>query len=361
MPDLDNSDFSPECLTISLGSDCNLSCRYCYSKKHETIAHDHLAEQEFLACISTAAEMVAANCTTKNIPFYLGFQGSGEPLMYFHLVTKIFQLISDLARQNDLNLFSFITSNGCMEANKYEWVANHFSRICLSLDGNQEINDLQRQLKNNHGTYHQIEKAIHILKRNHKIPAIRTTVTKYNVTHLASIVAHFINDLGLLEIQVEPVYLVSQNGELAPDPDAFVENYLAAKMLANKSGGTLSYSGYRKNERHGSYCNFNKNVLFIGRNGNASICLFKDSEKKESPFVIGYYDATENQYVIDHDKISRLMAAANRLHQDCEKCKLQTSCVKGCPDRCIFENESNEAIHENLRCKINRLLYQKQM
>ncbi|MCU0645507.1 MAG: hypothetical protein MUC94_14780, partial [bacterium] len=209
--------------------------------------------------------------------------------------------------------------------------------------------------------YHRIFDTIKILRHHSKTPAIRTTVTKYNVHSLVPIVAHFINDLELVEIQMEPVYLINQNGELAPDPDAFVENYVAAKMLANKSGATLSYSGYRKNERHGSYCNINKNVLFIGRNGNTSICLFKDSEKKESPYVIGYYDAIDNQSVIDHNKISRLREAANRLYQECEKCEIQNSCVKGCPDRCLFENGSTESIHQNLRCRINRLLYQKEL
>lgn len=353
--------FAPECLTINLGSDCNLNCLYCYSEKNQAESNDHLNETEFLDCVSKAAEIVASNCTAKNIPFYLGFQGSGEPLMYFELLKKSFQLISDLAQQRHLKLFSFITSNGCMEADKYEWAASHFSRICISLDGSQEINDLQRTFNDKNGTYHRICDTINILRQNHQVPAIRTTVTKYNVDKLAPITAHFINELELLEIQVEPIYLVSQNGDLSPDPETFVENYIAAKMFANQSGATLSYSGFRRNETHGRYCNINKNVLFIGRNGNASLCLFKDSEKKESPFVIGNYDAIENRFVIDHDKISKLTAAANKLYPECEGCDIRNSCVKGCPDRCLFENGWTESIHENLRCKINRLLHRKEM
>ncbi len=360
MLSLTNNCYSPVCLTISLGSDCNLNCLYCYSKKNRGEEKDFLNESELLLCILKAAEIVASNCMVKNIPFYLGFQGSGEPLMYFELMKNIFELISTLAQKNNLNLFSFITSNGCMEAYKYEWVANNFSRICISLDGSQEINDLQRNSLDKNGSYNRICDTINILRQNDKIPTIRTTVTKYNVDGLVSIVAHFINDLEILEFQAEPVYLVGQNWTLSPTPDAFVENYIAAKRLANKSGAMLSYSGYRKDKKHGTYCNMYKNVLFIGRNGNASICLFRDREKKESPYVIGYYDEKLNHYAIDHDRILRLKEVADRVYDDCKNCEIKNSCVKGCPDICIFESESN-AIQESLRCKINRLLYQKEM
>jgi radical SAM protein with 4Fe4S-binding SPASM domain len=358
---LNHNSFSPECLTISLGSNCNLNCLYCYSEKNQADEKDHLNENEFLACVLKAAEIVALNCKAKNIPFFLGFQGSGEPLMYFKMLKNIFKLISAMAQQNNLKLFSFITSNGCMEAHKYKWVAKNFSRICISLDGSKEINDLQRSAKDNNSTYNRILATINILRQNQKIPVIRTTVTKYNVDSLVPIVSHFINDLELSKIQAEPVYLVGQKGTLPPSPDAFVENFIKAKRLAIKTGATLTYSGYRKNEKHGVYCNINKNVLFIGPNGKASICLFKDKEKKESPYVIGYYDGKDNQFVIDHVRILRLKEAIDRIYQDCENCEIQNSCVKGCPDRCIFEHGSNDAIHESLRCKINRLLYQKQM
>lgn len=360
MLNLNNTHFSPECLTISLGSDCNLSCLYCYSEKNRVEEKDNLNENELLICILKAAEIVASNCKAKNIPFFLGFQGSGEPLIYFKMLKNVFELISAMAQKNNLKLFSFITSNGCMEAHKYKWVATNFSRICISLDGNKEINDIQRGAKDKNGTYNRVLDTINILRQNQKIPVIRTTVTRYNVDNLVPIVNHFINDLELSEIQMEPVYLVGQNGILPPSPDAFVENYSEAKRLAFKSGGTLSYSGYRKNEKHGIYCNIKKNVLFIGPNGNASICLFRDREKKESPYVIGYYDGKANQFVIDHDRILRLKETADRLYHDCENCEIQNSCVKGCPDICVFENESNYAIQESFRCRINRLLYQKE-
>jgi len=132
-----------------------------------------------------------------------------------------------------------------------------------------------------------------------------------------------------MEIQVEPVYLVGQKRTLPPSPDAFVENYIEAERLADKTGARSVIRVTEKMKNMG-ILQINKNVLFIGPNGNASICLFKDREKKESPYVVGYYDGKANQFVIDHDKILRLKEVTDRLYQDCESCEIQNSCVKGC-------------------------------
>jgi radical SAM protein with 4Fe4S-binding SPASM domain len=355
-----NDSFSPECLTISLGPDCNLNCLYCYSKNVKTEKSQILNETDFLGCVSKATELVAANCRRKNSPFFLGFQGSGEPLMCFAKLKSTFELVSSVVQKNNLNLFSFITSNGCMEKEKYRWVAHHFNRICLSIDGNQEINDIQRRTRDNKGTYDTILETIRILQQNHATPVVRTTVTRYNVNHLAPIVLHLVEKFKLVDIHIEPVYRVQSEGDLAPLPDVFVENYLEAKKLVAGSGGILNYSGYRKNEKHGAYCNIYKNVMFIGLNGNASLCLFKDSGKKENPFVIGHYDISSDRFILEDEKIE-MLKSAGRHYLECESCEIMESCVKGCPDVCIYENDANFSIKESLRCKINRLLFQKEM
>jgi radical SAM protein with 4Fe4S-binding SPASM domain len=240
-------------------------------------------------------------------------------------------------------------------------VAQHFDRVCLSIDGDEKTNNIQRRTKDKKGTYGYIVETIDILKQNHKTPVVRTTVTQYNVNHLAPIVLHFVEDLKLVDIQVEPVYLIQSREDLVPFPDVFVKNYLEAKKLAANSGAMLQYSGYRKNEKHGVYCNINKNVLFIKPNGNANICLFKDSEKKEGPFTIGHYDIKNDRFIIEDKKIEKLKKMTEILYLDCENCEIVDSCVKGCPDVCIIEKDFRYPIKESLRCKINRLLYQKEI
>jgi len=354
------SRYSPLCLTISLGSDCNLNCVYCYSLLQSHQASDlDLCENDFLNCIQCAAELIAHNCLSKRRPFFLGFQGSGEPLIHFDLLKKIYGLISDMLQKRGLPKFSFITSNGCMEGYKYSWVAKHFDRICLSLDGDQNIHDLHRRTSEGEGTYPRAMTALRILRENRKTPVIRTTVTLHNAHLLVPIMKHFIERLGLREFQVEPVYGLNPCNALSPDPEVFVKNFLAAKKYVNAAGGQINYSGHRSEQPHGPYCNVLKNVLFIGRRGTASACLFRDNENRESPFTIGYYDDNMNRFIINKTRVRDVENTAAQMYSECATCEIRDSCVKGCPDMCILTDSAASPVSQSLRCQINRMLFER--
>ncbi|MFZ5516591.1 MAG: hypothetical protein ACOY90_08115 [Candidatus Zhuqueibacterota bacterium] len=245
-----------------------------------------------------------------------------------------------------------------MEDYKYSWIANHFDRICLSLDGDRNAHDFQRRHTSGTGTYPSVMAALRILSENRKIPVIRITVTRHNAHLLAPIMTHFIDDLGLREFQVEPVYRLSVGNALYPEPDIFVFNFLRAKKIVSRAGGMINYSGYRSNQQHGPYCNFFKNVLFIGRRGIASACLFKDDEAIESLFAIGHYDVEANRFLINTNKVRDLECSAHKLYLECVRCEVQDSCVRGCPDLCRLSHEAAYPVTQSLRCRINRLLFE---
>lgn len=346
--------FTPQCLTISLGRQCNLDCCYCFSKGYQQ-SRSYLPEKELLSGVVKAAELVARNCAYKQVPFFLGFQGSGEPLMHFDTLKQIYQQVESVVGRHQLKFFGFITSNGCMEINQYEWIAARFQRVCLSLDGDKRMHDTHRRTKGGQGTYTRVIRSLGIFRDHSVTPAVRMTVTRHNVEVLLPITRHFIHDLGLCDIQVEPVYL---DDTLYPDPERFAVNYLESRTYAQNHGVKLGYSGYRKHEMHGPYCNMNRNVLYIGPKGTASICLFKDLEDKQSPFVIGYYDAEIDQFILQTEKIERLQQLSAQSYRDCRGCAIADSCVKGCPDVCVLEADSCFPVRQSLRCQINQSLYQ---
>ena len=62
-------DYSPECLTVSLGPECNLQCIYCYAKNDLIEKSDKLDKSYFFDCVWAAADIVAENCIEKQKPF----------------------------------------------------------------------------------------------------------------------------------------------------------------------------------------------------------------------------------------------------------------------------------------------------
>ncbi|MBN1997923.1 hypothetical protein JW935_10250 [candidate division KSB1 bacterium] len=92
------------------------------------------------------------------MPFYFGFQGNG-------LTLKVaFNRIKSIAKDNHLKTFSFITGNDCMQNKEYKWTAGHFDRVCLSLDGDERLHDLQRRTQKEKGTYARVVKTINLGK-----------------------------------------------------------------------------------------------------------------------------------------------------------------------------------------------------
>ena len=258
------------------------------------------------------------------MPFFLGFQGSGEPLVHFETLKRIYQQVRSLTRKHRLILNSFITSNGCMAKEYYKWIAERFDRICLSIDGDKKLHDLHRNTQSGSGTYSQVVKTLSFLHNQGTHPVVRITVTRYNADFLPGIVNHLVKDLHIYDIQVEPVYFCES---LYPEAGLFVENFVEAKQVAAAQGAVLRYSGYRKNEKHGPYCNVNRNVLYVGPKGTASICLFKDQEDKQSPFVIASYEPECDRIFFQNEKIKQLKKHASQLYVDCRECDLSDSCV----------------------------------
>jgi sulfatase maturation enzyme AslB (radical SAM superfamily) len=80
--------FRPECLTLYLNNECNLRCTYCYSvPSHEPTER---LQQETVAA---AAEVVAENCSLKDMPFYVVFQGGGEPALHSSQIGSTLSLV----------------------------------------------------------------------------------------------------------------------------------------------------------------------------------------------------------------------------------------------------------------------------
>ena len=353
--------FKPECLTVSLGNECNLGCSYCYAESSVKVCKT-IPDDEYNSVISQSAQIVAENCINLDIPLYLGFQGGGEPLVHFEELQKIFYKVLDTAKNYNLKLFSYLASNGTLEPEKYLWLAENFSQLCISVDGPEYIHDRHRKFKNGGPVFQKVKKTVKILYDAGKRPVCRVTVTDKNVSDLPESVRYLVSELGFMVINIEPVYSIYKTGSLAPDPDLFADKLLEAQKIASDLGCRMLYTGYRSFEIHGAYCNSNKNVLFITPNGTASICLFHDNEQEKNYFTIGGLSGETGKFGFDYEKIALLQNYINRVPEECLECEIKDHCTRGCPDICHLKMNNSEnkiSIRESLRCRINRALYLK--
>jgi radical SAM protein with 4Fe4S-binding SPASM domain len=303
--------------------------------------------------IAAAGELVAGTCSHTGQPLTFGFQGMGEPFADPHLLEQADKALRAVAFRHHLPVFSFITSNATMPAEAYRWAATRFDRICLSMDGPPQWHNRTRRDRSGNETSAKVLETVRLLKSLGKTPACRVTVTSENVSAMAEMATFLYVELGLIEVQFEPVFFHPQ---LSPTPEAFVHGLLRAGKIARIHNGKADYSGYRPYEEHGPYCQTLRQVLFVTRNGTASACLFHEGEPRDSPFTVG--GVQDQEFIIHQEQIDIFNQRLTNLPEACADCAIRNHCTRGCPDFCpVGSGVQGQDIKNSLGCRINLLLH----
>ena len=187
---------------------CNLNCDYCYY--FNGINDDHfdkprvVKKNTIVAVVMFLKKSILKN---KISTLHIGFHG-GEPLLLGKLkFDEALDLINnELACLCDLCLN--IQTNGVLIDD--EWVkifSRHKVSVNVSLDGNQQTNDLHRIYRSGKGTYADIVNGITLLnnaQKEHKIqPGGLLSVINPSVSGKDTY-RHFVDDLGVRNLYFIP-------------------------------------------------------------------------------------------------------------------------------------------------------------
>ncbi len=339
-----NAPFQPECLTLYLHNECNLSCTYCYAGR-ENRRGVHLAPD----AIATAAELVATSCRAKGLPLTVAFHGGGEPTLFQAEVAHALTLVADTAQRHGLAQFRYVATNGVISEKKARWLAAHFDLVGLSCDGPPEIQDQQRPTRYNRPTSPILERTADIFHQLGHAFHVRATITSATFVRQEEIAEYICARLRPEEIHFEPVY---QGGRATSHTETdrageFVEHFLTARELARRHGIAMTYAGARPGTIHGPYCNIFRQVVNLVPPGAATAC-FKTVDMREADqesVTIG--TLRHRQFEIDGVQVTRLQQAFGSLPDGCAACFNRYHCARGCPDNCT----GNATV---FRCAINK-------
>ena len=298
---------------------CNFACPYCYE---QGVTCKKASEQ----VVNNLINFISNQKQYKSVSLSLT---GGEPLLAFDII-KLF--ITKLNHETDKEISHFaIVTNGsllneeiCVFLNKYK-----LSFMQITIDGDKEIHDKTRKLKNNESSYYTIVKNIDMaceLMPDCKI-MIRTNIGKNNVDSYSSLYKKlkdrwkgkniiidpsFILDSKLTEANIERSPL-----ELSPEEKCIFNASLVEQKLLKKE--TL-YPKHRMNchtcTRDGSYV--------IDPEGFIYKCWadlgHKDRSIGDVINGVNNYNIV-SQYLIGSDKFS---------DPKCKSCKLLPICEGGC-------------------------------
>ena len=152
---LQTKDNSSIFITIGTTIICNMGCPYCFEfVKPPKSLKDDVTNRQIVAYIESMINKAPAKFSSLNITWY-----GGEPLVNKSAIEKLTPLFLDLTERYNLNYKADIITNGILLSPQV-WdmlVQNKVFNVQVTIDGTQEIHDIQRPLKGkNEKNYHQI-------------------------------------------------------------------------------------------------------------------------------------------------------------------------------------------------------------
>ena len=348
--------FTPECLTLYMNNECNLSCVYC----HTDPSPEPAARLE-LETIARAAELVAEGCQQKGRPFYAVFHGGGEPMLHQERVERALALLDEVASAHSVELFRYVATNGVMPEQKARWLARHFDLIGLSCDGPPDIQNSQRPRWGGGTTSHVVERTGRILREESCRFHVRTTITAATLERQAEIADYICRQFSPEEIHFEPVYVSVRTGAStgldANRAGEFVTHFLEAREIAREHGILLMSSGSRLDSIHGPYCHVFRDTLNLVPGGVATACFetTDTARVEEKGAKIGALNRESGRFEIDQPRVRELRRRLGVVPARCANCFNRYHCARECPDRCPL-NDDGDAPGPGFRCLVQKSL-----
>jgi len=345
------SPFTPECLIIHAGRECNFSCTYCYAASDKT-GNSSIIGFPASEAVEGVFRYMAERVTWNSRKLTVAYHGSGEPTLHWECLTGAFHNISRIAAQKEIRLFNYIATNGCLDEGQTDWLAEHMDLIGISCDGTPDIQSAQRKTGLIH--YPSVEKICkRILDKGGRFD-IRVTVTRNTVLRMPEITGYLIEKCSARNIRIEPVYLAGDQSFKEEDADTFFEQFTKSEKIAREYGVGFGYAGIRMSELHGTYCDVSRNTIRLTADGKTRncFCFLSDNEG----YITGGYNESKSSFSLRSD-LYEIKNKAYQVPHECHNCINVYHCSRGCPDYCLFENGYHE--HRQLspfRCRLHQLI-----
>jgi sulfatase maturation enzyme AslB (radical SAM superfamily) len=342
--------FAAECLTIHVGSDCNMDCPYCFSKSEKTNNKAIIGFPDKKAIESIALYMVQL-IKDKTKRLTVVYHGSGEPTLHWKQLTDSHQSIIKIANQFNIEVFFYIATNGCLTESQVDWLVKNINLIGISCDGPDDIQNKQRPLKNK--KYIPIPKICpSIIEKGGEFD-IRVTITRETISRQTEIAKFLIEECNAKNIRIEPFYLAGENSLTENEAEDFFNHFIKAKKYSEQFGVNYTYAGVRPEEQHGTYCDVLRNTLRLTNDGHTRNCFCYMHDN--AAYITGKYDPNLEVFkpVLDIDELKR---KGSQIPAACHDCINVYHCSRGCPDFCVVEdvNETNNL--NPFRCRLHQLL-----
>lgn len=349
--------FKPTTVSLFLTSDCSMKCVYCYASAGEN------SNQIKMEYIKIAINEVINNAILLNRKsISVNYHGGGDIGVAWPLVEKSTEYIRRQASANNLKVAINVGLNGVLSEYQREWIVNNIHSATVSIDGDKNIQNKLRPLKNGKSSFDIVHDTLTYFDQNGFNYTIRSTVTAETVGELEKIITFFCENYKVHKIKIEPVFIQGRAGEnmvnmpLASD---FIKSFIESEKIASQYDKELLYSGARFEVLSNIFCLAAGSSFGITTEGYITSCYEVLDLSNPASEIFIYGKIEDGKIVIFQDKLDALASFTVENKEKCQNCFAKYHCAGDCPVKSILA-ETNENI-SNYRCEINRELTKNQL
>ena len=288
----------------------------------------------------------------------MSFHGGGEPTLAGDTLRRSVERARRACDAQGLRLSTGTATNGVMDDEMRDYLADTMTSVMVSLDGPPEVQDRLRPRPGGGPSSAAVERTLARLSESDAVLGVRLTCTAEALDHAAETVRHLAASYHLRTIHLEPLFMCGRSvgsGLEAPSAARFVEAFRACRREAADLGVELAYSGAHQGSICRTFCQASLPSFNVTTEGDATACyeVTGRDDPRAGVFIYGAHDPATRTFVFDPGRV----AALRRLTVDeaprCSRCFAKYHCAGDCPAKRMYSG-ADEAVMA--RCDINRRL-----
>lgn len=349
----------PTFFIIDMTNFCNMSCRYCF---RNLISTPKFISEEQLKKI---CNYIITYCKCHNIEHFFIQPWGGEPLLAFDKI----KYAQDYFNNHHLHpTFSIETNTTLLTPSMAQELFNRRIRVGISIDGNEEIHNLQRIFNSGKGSYIQVIKGINLLRDvgyKNNFGSI-SVITKNSVSKIELILDCFVKELRLKNLKFNIIRTTADNPIGLTDEEVKDFNIRLVKKLCSlyEEGYEMTEGNIlekisnllaRKNRNicKSRGCMGGRRMVSINKEGNIFPCEMTDFPSES----IGNLDQGKDLQIMIKEAIAQKKGYFNeRSISECETCPWWYYCRGGCATAVKYQSDNYEGI-DKLECVTNKTIY----
>lgn len=330
---------------LSITNKCNLRCIYCYAS-----AGVDNSTMEFSTAKNALDYQLQQIINSDGKKIAVTFHGGGEALVELNLLMKIVEYINEVADKNELKpILGLVTNATLITKEIAQWLAINFSHLTISLDGVQEVQNVQRPNATNAGSFDKVMSGIQNLIDEKVNISVRATVTEFSVDKMVDFI-YFVKDNIFQNggnVDFEPVSLCGRakdNSNLVTtNADIFLENYIFARQVGRKIGIDVTCSMDTFGSIKDSFCGASQAELQCFTPDNMLSACTRVTKKSDDGASLFFYGNVKNSHVqIDSSAKEKIKAFGSDFGLECYTCFAKWNCQGGCPISRLNDRENFE-------------------